>query len=189
MHIRQKGVMTKAVYDPDKDGLIALTELEAAVCSETEADTKIAAHAALFGLHSKIVRKTADQTVNNSDVIQNDDHLLLAIGANEIWYVEFRLKGISAITPDFKFTVVAPAGASGWVWVGTHYGASPVIVSALGIGRTADGKGNDQCYMIGAIVVNSGTAGDIQLQWAQDTADASDTIIYANSLLIAHKLA
>lgn len=39
------GDMTKAVYDPDKDGKIALAQLVAAVCSETEADTKVAAEA------------------------------------------------------------------------------------------------------------------------------------------------
>ena len=35
--------MMKAVYDPDKDGLIAIAQLASAVCSETEADNKIAA--------------------------------------------------------------------------------------------------------------------------------------------------
>lgn len=39
------GDMTKAVYDPDLDGLIALAQLVAAVCSETEADNKITSHA------------------------------------------------------------------------------------------------------------------------------------------------
>lgn len=35
--------MTRTVYDPDEDGLIALAQLVAAVCSETEADAKVAA--------------------------------------------------------------------------------------------------------------------------------------------------
>lgn len=37
------GNMTKKVYDPDKDGLIALAQLVSAVCSETEALALIAA--------------------------------------------------------------------------------------------------------------------------------------------------
>lgn len=39
MHVRQKGVMTQAVYDPDKDGLIALAQLVAAVASDAELTT------------------------------------------------------------------------------------------------------------------------------------------------------
>ncbi len=39
------GDMTKAVYDPNKDGQIALAQLVAAVCSESEADTRVAAEA------------------------------------------------------------------------------------------------------------------------------------------------
>ena len=38
------GVMPLHIYDPDKDGLIALAQLVAAVCSETEADGKISTH-------------------------------------------------------------------------------------------------------------------------------------------------
>ncbi|MBA7628712.1 hypothetical protein ES703_36207 [subsurface metagenome] len=37
------GDMLKATYDPDMDGIIALAQLLDAVCSETEADNKIAA--------------------------------------------------------------------------------------------------------------------------------------------------
>ena len=34
------------------------------------------------------VYKTADEIVNNSTTLQNDDHLLLALGANEVWRLE-----------------------------------------------------------------------------------------------------
>ena len=38
------GDMTKAVYDPDADGVIALDQLDTLVCSEAEADSKITTH-------------------------------------------------------------------------------------------------------------------------------------------------
>lgn len=44
MPIRPVEIMEKHTYDPDKDGLIALAQLVAAVCSETEADEKITTH-------------------------------------------------------------------------------------------------------------------------------------------------
>jgi len=46
-----KADMLKATYDPDADGKIALTELESAVCSETEADGKISDHAGISDAH------------------------------------------------------------------------------------------------------------------------------------------
>ncbi len=45
------GDMTKAVYDPDLDGLIALAQLVAAVCSEIEAAGLITAHAGVATAH------------------------------------------------------------------------------------------------------------------------------------------
>ena len=51
-----------------------------------------------------VVRKTADETVNNSNALQNDNHLLLALAANEVWQVELTLLLLStSTTPDFLF--------------------------------------------------------------------------------------
>lgn len=49
-----------------------------------------------------IARKTADEVVNNSATLQNDDHLLLALAANEVWEVEINLWYDSGTTPDLK---------------------------------------------------------------------------------------
>ena len=43
--------MTKAEYDPNKDQEIALAQMVSDVCSETEADSKIAAHKADASAH------------------------------------------------------------------------------------------------------------------------------------------
>ena len=75
-----------------------------------------------------IVRKTADETVNNSAVLQNDDDLLLPIGANEIWRFEFVIYGISNATADFKYSLVGPA-ASNVRWEFTGENESATVVS------------------------------------------------------------
>ncbi|GAI73437.1 unnamed protein product, partial [marine sediment metagenome] len=35
-----------------------------------------------------LVRKAADKTLNNEDTIENDDHLLMLVGANEVWQID-----------------------------------------------------------------------------------------------------
>ena len=42
-------------------------------------------------LDTKVIRKSADETVNNSTTLQDDDELLFPIAANEVWYFEFFL--------------------------------------------------------------------------------------------------
>jgi hypothetical protein len=54
------GDMLKSTYDPDEDGVIALAQLDANVCSETEADGKITTHAGNASAHHA---KTADDEV------------------------------------------------------------------------------------------------------------------------------
>src|SRR4030042_1672706 len=74
------------------------------------ASSAFSAHIVDFTLHEKIVRKTADETVNNSIALQNDDHLLFAIGANEVWDVTLMLLVTTpSVTPFFKIGWSYPA--------------------------------------------------------------------------------
>jgi len=143
-----------------------------------------------------IVRKTADETVNNSAVLQNDDHLLLAIAANEVWLVVFYLNLLQgdSTTPLYKFAVTVPDGA-------TLIFGGPMETTTTGvanvIGTTTSGGALTQrtaanaidALMLFAIVTNGATAGNIQLQWAQALTQAVNTKVLANSCLIAFKLA
>jgi len=159
-------------------------------------DSKIATHAADYGLHTKVVRKTADETVNNSTTLQNDDHLYFAMGANEVWYVEIFLIIDSSTSADFKSGLSLPSGATAhWMAIGSSEATISNIV-ATGLTETnsdaswGTGAGTPRLRdILSIIVINDATAGNFQLQWAQNTAEASDTILKTNSCLIAHKLA
>ena len=152
-----------------------------------------------------IVPKTADETVNNSAVLQNDDHLLLAIAANEVWLVEVTLliQGASA-NADFKCGWAYPTGctikwghlakdtaaASGSGFMPSGGALTTPIVIATETSVLVTGLANIICGAVyRAIVINGATAGTLNLQWAQNTATAEDTKVLANSCLIAHKLA
>lgn len=151
----------------------------------------------LNALNHLVVRKTADETVNNSTVLQNDDSLVLPIGANEIWLATWYPIWQSTTVADIKFAWTFPTGCSvgyGFLWSDaanavTHYrqytGTSPTNSNALhGQGTELVGPAPMNLH-----IVNGSTSGNVTLQWAQNTAEVSNTIVKANSTLWAVKLA
>jgi hypothetical protein len=148
------------------------------------------------GAGATIVRKTADEAVNNSTVLQDDNHLLLAVGANEVWLFEFYLLQQSvSTTADIKFGFSYPAGCTIYWgipsenWVGVATANDPTSVT-IETGTRSKGTGNrTQAIWMSAIVVNGANAGTVNLQWAQATATVEDTKMLTNSVLLAHKVA
>ena len=135
------------------------------------------------------VPKTAQETVNNSEVMQNDDELLLAVGANEDWVLEvlllYRYDILTSQGTDIAWAV--PAGGA-ITEVGT-----PVVENAAEVDATAvltldGGAGADYYYKTTYRYVGAGAAGNIQLTWAQHTAHASDNHIEEGSYILAHRL-
>jgi len=141
------------------------------------------------GLGVKTIRKTADETVNNSATLQNDDHLVYALAASEVVAFECRLTYNTGATPDIKFAFTVPASATlKWNTVGAWRDNGGTVVpqtdvAASGTAMAFGGFGapDDTTVTLSGTVVNSTNAGNLQLQWAQDTANGSDTIVRANS--------
>ena len=156
-------------------------------------DAAIAVHAALFTLHNKIVRKTADETVNNSTTLQNDDELLFAVAANEVWEFELLALINSSAVADIKFQFTGPSGSSIYQFNVGENAATTDFISAVEPGGPVSDVRGQGLAMINAIlrgiIVNGATAGNLQVQWAQNTAEVSDTKVLTNSILIGHKIA
>jgi hypothetical protein len=140
------------------------------------------------------VRKTADETVNNSNVMQNDDELLLAIAANEVWAFDLVLFYASATaTPDGKYQITGPAGSTLRYHVaeeeeGTAIGFAGGIYTSTGaVVTAADSTATTWVHFKGHIV-NGANAGNLQLTWAQLNATVENTKILANSYLLAYHL-
>lgn len=125
---------------------------------------------------AKTVRKSANETVNNSAVMQDDDELLFAVAANTSYYFELFLIVLSQAAADIKLSFTMPAGGAVNFQIGTseYTAADTPSVST---------DGGDQIITIRGIARNSSTAGNCTLQWAQNAADASDTIVKTPSLL------
>lgn len=136
------------------------------------------------GRPSEVVRKASDETVNNSTTYQNDDALLLAVLANTTWVIEFELLVNTSAVADFKAQLTGPAGS-------TIYGNNVVLnatgnfAEVEGAAVTMAGTGAVKLQHLKFLVIVGSTAGNLQLQWAQNTLEATDTKVLADSVLKA----
>lgn len=143
-----------------------------------------------------IVRKTANEDVTSSTTLQNDNHLIFAIAASEVWVVEYALK-VAGSEGGIKVAIAAPAGAtvsaSGIGPTDTTTNVLDTNVKFLDIGAGSGTFGTagavDGSLMVRATIINSVTAGNVTLQWAQSVSDTDLTRVSANSYLIAHRVA
>lgn len=132
---------------------------------------------------AKLIRKTADQTVNNSTTLVDDTHLLFAIGSSETWFYQALVVFNTGATPAIKFGMTVPSGATLVRTVGRNIAAASNALLQLGVIAVA-GTGSDIATFLVGTVVNGTTAGDVQVQWAQNVADASDTKVLTNSWIM-----
>lgn len=138
-------------------------------------------------LLQKSAIKTYDETVNNSAVLQDDNHLKITASAWEMWILDVTIFYDTGTIPDIKFAFTGPSGASA-VW--SFIDADPNVVQAIGgsASRIGGGAGNKRaCHIKGWFFVQD-TAGDITLQWAQNTANASNTKVLLGSNIIATRV-
>lgn len=149
-----------------------------------------------------VVYKSADESVSNS-TLQDDDHLLFAIGANERWVVQYHLFVTNAAnTGDLKMDVTAPAAADVVRYgnLGLALGATAVEATgraqaradagSLAAGIVASGTAAENYVLMAAYVDNGANAGNVTLRWAQQTTDGTNaTVVKAGSYLVAFKVA
>ena len=134
----------------------------------------------------KIVRKTVDEIVNNSNVLQDDDELKLAVGANEVWFFLLLLLINSSVAADIKIGFSVPSGCT-LLWTSSvtierYYNEESTLMLS---GYATDSISR----FIPGFIMNGSTTGNLQLRWAQGIQEASNSKVLANSCLFAIKLA
>lgn len=133
-----------------------------------------------------LVRKTADESVSLTTTSQNDDELFFAIGANEVWLFSIGIIYNSGSVGDFKYQVAAPSGATGYVTrAAGGFAPIPLGTDSVSIAGTASDVFLGSVW---GVVVNSSTAGNVQLLWGPFATDAVNTTVKANSFLMAHRV-
>ena len=133
----------------------------------------------------KIARKTSTQTINNSATQTALTQLLLALGANEIWYFKLVLLLDGKAVADADVSLTGPSGSTltyGDIALGAKdaVGADEINFPLVDDLKTV-------CTVEGVISTGS-TAGNLQALAAQATANASDLDILPGSHIEAHRI-
>jgi hypothetical protein len=142
----------------------------------------------------KPVRKSSDQTVTSSTTLVNDSQLKFAVEASatyifEAWLYTYAADG----TPDIKVTFTGPAGStvlwsSSQVIFNAGGSTTLTVVSAGGTAADLFVDANLRAIQLYGTILNGGTAGDLQFQFAQNTSSANGTSVKAGSYIYGIKV-
>lgn len=136
-----------------------------------------------------VARKTADETVNNSATLQNDDTLALSAVAIADYLFECSLRYSTNGTANLKWSFTVPAGAA-IVYSALHIPAGGSALTMTELINTGVGTADDSINYVRMLGIfqTVGTAGTLQLQWAQNTANASDTKVLSASFMTLQRI-
>jgi hypothetical protein len=153
-----------------------------------------------FGTITK--RKTADESIASSTVLQDDDHLTFAIAANEEWVAEYYISVGSALsTTSLKIAIATPSGATQLLTVALETSDTTASVNgrsdftnssgtdALNAGPSAFTPAQSCSARAGLWVLNGATPGNVTLQWAQQTSSVTALTFRKGSYMKATRIA
>jgi Collagen triple helix repeat (20 copies) len=140
-----------------------------------------------------LIRKPANEQLQLSTTLQDDDNFSITLGANETWIFEGWLIVFSSTTsPDFKLAFTVPTGATlRWSGIGDgNAGTDHEVITASGASdsyQVTSAAGVRDTILVHGIVTTGATPGTLQMQWAQNTNDAAPIVLEAESYLWACK--
>jgi hypothetical protein len=137
------------------------------------------------------VRKSANESVTSSTTYQDDDQLLLPVEANATYEVTVGLRYDATTAADIKIRIVGPSGYSFGAFLSRLHpdatsSADASVVWIIGGGTDALGGlgiGTDGAAFLQGTMITTGTAGNCQLQWAQNASSATATTLFAGSYM------
>lgn len=147
-----------------------------------------AAYKPVFG--PPIAYKAADETINNSAALQNDNDLAIAVAGSAYYAGRVYIGYTSQVAAGLQVDFTAPAGAtlrcSSYLasGVATPFGST----NALGAVGGLPGTGAQLPYM-GMFMLTTTGAGTLQFRWAQSVANASNTTVHQGSWLELRRVA
>lgn len=139
-----------------------------------------------------LVRKASDESVTSSDVLQNDNELNFAIGANETWIVDAYLITEFGATGQIQVGVNAPAVSSLAVAadilsanIVPDYGYTDQLTTGIPLTPSLAESGFVHVH---CTIVCGASGGTFVIQWAQAVSDATPTTVKAGSSLVANRI-
>jgi len=144
---------------------------------------------------------TVDITKTSSTALADATGLAVQLDANSFYAIDGYLAYVAGATGDIVVALSAPAASTG------HWALFPIVASSTGAAGSFDGRRNsgfgDSVTQVGggsdslsgsmlcqphAYVATAGTAGLLQLRFAQSVSSATATIVKKGSWLRATKL-
>jgi hypothetical protein len=156
-----------------------------------QGDIAMAGHSIINSGNFLTIRKTQDQTIHNNDTPINDNELKFSVGQNEVWFFIMQLITSSETDAGVVAVFTRPdnsslhAGGVGFRFQGDTFWQN--VNNDDSFEYHGHGWPNNEGILFG-ILVTTDTPGIFQLQWAQFTAQDSDTTVLANSLLLASRI-
>jgi len=140
------------------------------------------------GLTFAKVVKSVDETIQSNSTLFDDAELFFTPNINKIYTLFLFLFSNSGTTPDMKIRLTVPSGATAIrtnnFWQGDINRAMLDWTTTISLSGSAT---LDLFITQVGIVRMGGTAGTVNLQWAQNTSNGGDTTMYGGSLLVAYE--
>lgn len=143
----------------------------------------------------RLAYKASDQSVTSSVVVVDDNALLFAIAASEVWTCRFTIIVVDgSAAANFRWTLTWPPGGTGSFSAisvnpaDTFARRRHLVTSGTEI-ITASSTATAEVFEIYGVLVNSTTAGNLLLRWAQGTSNATAVTVKTGSNIVGMKLA
>ncbi|MGH9247940.1 MAG: hypothetical protein ACRD0W_00245 [Acidimicrobiales bacterium] len=126
------------------------------------------------------IRKTVDESVASSTVLQDDNHITFAVAANTSYILDALLVMRAPIAADIKMAWICPASAILDCFAFSQFdGTNRHMIENATHGFPAEPTAHP--ITVHGHLRIAGTAGTFKLQWAQNTSDAGNTTINEDS--------
>lgn len=148
-------------------------------------------------VNTRFAIKPADTTRASTATLTADPDLTLTVDANKSYWMDCLILYNSNVTANFKMNFTRPAtmnffgsslgqGLSSF-GAGPYDAQSGLDVTSLVLNLA--GSAIDMVARVQGVIVNGATAGSITLQWAQNTSNASNTIVRQGSHMFLRRVA
>jgi len=137
-------------------------------------------------------RKTADVAIASDNTVNTDADLFFYAGASQNWIYRFEIMTrASGTTPDIKFNISTPASPTYCRFqvddAETANTFANNTCNGAGVGGSTLMAASDTMYVSGSID-NGSTAGNVSLQWAQNTSSTQTLTVYRGSFMEAFRV-
>ncbi len=155
----------------------------------------------LMSMLPRIINKSSNTTRTSTTTFSDDPDLTMQVEANATYFVEFHLHYASLDAAKFKTEWTVPSGSTGNKCViGPGSTANQADVDNVSGRYGVHGFATDvtygtrnstvsQAYALETATLITTNAGTLAIRWAQATSNASDTTLYATSLMRVTRIA